>query len=68
MTSRDLINDILVLVDELGDYPPAPKGETLPEYALVYEEGYLEGVSRSLKAIGKYAREKQNEQGGSAAP
>ena len=61
MTSRDPIDEILTLVDELVDNPPAPEGDILPEYALVFREGFLEGVSRSLKVIVKYEYEKQNE-------
>ena len=57
MTSRKLIDEILALVDN----PPAPEGETLPEYALVFEEGFLEGVNRSLRIIMKYASEKEGE-------
>jgi hypothetical protein len=48
-------------VDELVDNPPAPEGDILPEYALVFREGFLEGVSRSLKVIVKYEYEKRNE-------
>ena len=61
MTSRELIDEILGLVDELIDNPPAPEGDILPEYVEVFEEGYFEGVSRSLKIIAKYANEKQKE-------
>lgn len=61
MTSRELIDEILGLVDELIDNPPAPEGDILPEYVEVFEEGYFEGVSRSLEVIMKYANEKQNE-------
>ena len=61
MTSRDPIDEILALVDELVDNPPAPEGDVLPEYALVFKEGFLEGVSRSLKVIVKYENEKQKE-------
>jgi len=60
MTSRDPIDEILALVDKLVDNPPAPEGDILPEYALVFKEGFLEGVSRSLKVIVKYEYEKQN--------
>lgn len=61
MTSRDPIDEILALVDELVDNPPAPEGDILPEYALVFREGFLEGVSRSLKVIVKYENERQKE-------
>ena len=61
MTSREMIDEILALVDELVDNPPAPEGDILPEYALVFREGFLEGVSRSLKVIVKYEYEKRNE-------
>lgn len=57
MTSQDLIEEIRALAGT----PPSPEGDTLPEYALVFEEGYLEGVSRSLEIIMKYANEIQNE-------
>ena len=59
MTSQDPIDEILALVDELVDNPPAPDGDVLPEYALVFREGFLEGVSRSLKVIVKYEYEKR---------
>ena len=55
MTSRDLINEILALVDT----PPKPEGDLLPEYFLLFEEGYLEGVSRCLKIIMKHTNENQ---------
>ena len=61
MTSRELIDEILALVDALVDNPPALEGDILPEYVLVFREGYLEGVRRSLRIIMKYASEKQNE-------
>ena len=54
MTSREMIDEILALVDT----PPAAEGDILPEYVLVFEEGYLEGVRRSLKIIAKYENEK----------
>lgn len=61
MTSRDPIDEILTLVDKLIDNPPAPEGDILPEYAAVFEEGYFEGVSRSLKVIVKYENERRKE-------
>lgn len=61
MTSRDLIDEILALVDELVDNPPAPEGDILPEYVEVFEEGCFEGVSRSLKVIVKYENERRKE-------
>ena len=61
MTSRGPIDEILTLVDELADNPPAPEGDILPEYALVFREGFLEGVSRSLKVIVKYENERRKE-------
>ena len=64
MTSQFPIDEILALMDN----PPAPDGDILPEYALVFKEGFLEGVSRSLKVIVKYEYEKQNELSGNAAP
>lgn len=68
MTSRGPIDEILALVDELVDNPPAPEGDVLPEYALVFKEGFLEGVSRSLKVIVKYEYEKRKEPSGNAVP
>ena len=53
MTSQDLIEEILALVDDR----PEPEGDCLPEYAMLFEEGYLEGVSRALGIVVKYARE-----------
>lgn len=64
MTNREMIEEILALVDT----PPAPEGDILPEYALVFEEGFLEGAGRALEIIMKYECEKQKEPSGNLAP
>ena len=53
MTNHDLINDLLRLVDA----PPSPEGDSLPEYDLVFKEGYREGVSHALKIVMKHSVE-----------
>lgn len=53
MTKHDLITDLLRLVDT----PPSPEGDSLPEYDLVFKEGYREGVSHALKIVMKHSVE-----------
>ena len=53
MTNHDLINDLLRLVDA----PPSPEGDSLPEYDLVFKEGYREGIRHALKIAMKHSAE-----------